>query len=449
MKFHKIALNLFFSFFIFLASGQDLEYDLSLNGFGNAYSGEESPFWLHTNKRGRLDETANFATWVNGIARNYFNNEAFLEVGMGFLFQDGYVDRLRFDESYIRFQNSWLKATAGRKQEEELYRGLSATNKNMAWSLNSRPLLGISIETARPIFIANNRGLGFTASYAEYIMDDDRFVKDTRVHHKSFNLIYKFSGNFKLSAGLQQYVQWAGTSPEYGKLNSSFKDYINVFLGLKDDVEGREENAAGNQIGVYEVKLDTEIDEYQIKLVYNHLFEDGSGRMLYNTPDGRYGVYIEDTYKLSEKAWVKAIMYELYYTLDQSRGSGTTDGEDNYFVHNLYKSGWTYEHKVIGVPYITMNEERTRVYNNTLVAHHLALTGMAFNEYLYKLVMSYRLNYGYKGNQELDNTIFSTFLDAEVYNFNNFIIDVQLGADFISDAPANIGAGVKLSKKLY
>ncbi|MDT0644569.1 capsule assembly Wzi family protein [Zunongwangia sp. F363] len=426
-----------------------MEFTLDINGFGNAYTTEESPFWLHSNKRGRIDETANFSTWANGSARTYFNNDSFMEVGMGLLFQDGYIDRLRFDESYIRFQNSWLIATAGRKQEKELYRGLSASNANIAWSLNSRPLLGVRIETAEPIFFVNDHGLGFTASFAEYIMDDDRYVKDTRVHHKSFNLVYKSSGNFQLSAGLQQYAQWAGTSPEYGKLNSSFKDYLNVFLGLKDDVDGREENAAGNQIGVYEVKLNTEINDYKIELIYNHLFEDGSGRMLYNTPDGRYGIYVEDMYMLSENSWIKAIMYELYYTMDQSEGSGTTDGEDNYFVHNLYKSGWTYENKVIGVPFITMNEERTRVYNNTLIAHHLAFTGVAFNEYLYKFMASYRSNYGYKGNDVLDNTILSTFLDAEVYNSDNFIIDIQLGADFISDAPTNLGAGVKLSKKLY
>ncbi|MDT0677485.1 capsule assembly Wzi family protein [Autumnicola musiva] len=451
MKFQRLTFTILLLSFISLpASAQFFEYDLEANAYGNYYSGEESPFWFHSNKRGRIDETANFSTWLNGSARTYFNNESFLEVGAGILFQDGYIDRLRFDESYLKYQNSWFSITAGREHRQEKYSGLSASNENILWSLNARPLPGIQIETNKPIFFSNDHGLGFTASYGEYFLDDDRFVRNTRVHHKSLNIVYKTAGNFQLSAGLQHFVQWGGTSPEYGELSSGLDGYIRVITGQQGDSEnGVLENAEGNQLGSYEVKLSTEINKYKVELLYNNLFEDGSGRMLYNTPDGRYGIYIEDTYKLEQNSWIKAVMYELYYTRDQSEGSGTTDGDDNYFVHNMYKSGWTYENKVIGVPFITMNEDRTRVYNNTIVAHHLAFTGMAFGGLPYKFLGSYRSNYGNKGNDILDNTIFSTLLDAEVFNRNNFIIDVQLGADFISDASSRVGAGIKISKVIY
>ncbi|MDT0649771.1 capsule assembly Wzi family protein [Autumnicola edwardsiae] len=448
MKFLKIFSVIFF-LTQFNASSQSLQYSLDINTYGTAYSQDESPFWIHSNKRGRVNESSNFSGWINGRAIYSFTENAFLEVGMGLLYHDGYDSAIKFDQSYLSFENSWLKATAGRKQKEELYLGLSATNENMLWSLNARPLLGLLLETKRPVFLFGDDGIGFTASFGEFFTDDNRFVKNTRIHHKSFNLVYKNSDKFQVSAGLQHFVQWAGTSPEYGELSSDLESYARIFLGMQGDSEQGAENAEGNQLGSYEVKLSTEINSYKIKLIYNHIFEDGSGRMLFNTPDGRYGIFIEDVYKLPENKWVKAAMYEFYHTTDQSEGSGTTDGDDNYFVHDLYQSGWTYENRVIGVPFITMNEDRTRVYNNTLVAHHLGLTGMAFNNFPYKLLNSYRINYGYKGNDVLDNKILSSFLEVEVYNLNNLNINVQLGADFISDSPTNIGAGILLSKTIY
>ncbi|MDT0686539.1 capsule assembly Wzi family protein [Autumnicola psychrophila] len=438
------------SFLLYLkASSQNLQYSLEATAFGNVYSQEESPFWIHSNKRGRVNETSNLSGWINGKAIYAFSENASLEVGMGILYHDGYNSSLKFDESYVSFLNSWIEITAGRKQKEELYLGLSASNENILWSLNARPLLGFLAKTKDPVFLFNDYGLGFTASFGEYFLDDERFVQNARVHHKSFNFVYKSAGNFQVSAGLQHYVQWAGVSLEFGELSNDFQSYLKIFLGMQGDSEQEAENAEGNQIGSYEVKLKTEISEYRVELIYNHFFEDGSGRMLFNTPDGRYGLFIEDTYKLSENNWVKALMYELYYTLDQSEGSGTTDGDDNYFSHNLYKSGWTYENRIIGIPFITMNDERSKVYNNTLVAHHLGIKGMAFNSYPYRLLNSYRINYGYKGNDVLDNKILSSFLEVEVYSLNDFHINIQIGADFISDAPANLGAGILLTKKIY
>src|SRR5690606_16390754 len=104
----------------------------------------------------------------------------------------------------------------------------------------------------------------------------------------------------------------------------------------------------------------TSIDDYNIHFIYNHLFEDGSGRRLGNTPDGRYSIYVEDVEDTHVKKWVRAIMYELYYTKHQSYTSSGNDGTDNYFNNNLYRSGWTYESRVLGVPFITLDEDRFR-----------------------------------------------------------------------------------------
>lgn len=443
----NIKFSIIFIFSVFTINAQQTELAGSVNTKGILYSNDQSPFWIHSNQRGRIDELTHIAGWANASAVYYLQDDASLTFGAGVLFQDGYSDKFQLDESFISFQNSWLEITAGRKQMEEFYNGLSASNDNIAWSLNARPLPGLQVSTTRPIFLFNNKGLGFEASLAEYFMGEERFVKEARVHHKSFHLIYKASEKFQIKAGLEHYVQWAGVHPDFGKLPNTFKDYLSVFSGLEgsDDVSGEEANALGNHLGSYGVYIDTRIANYNVQFIYNHLFEDGSGRVLRNTPDGRYGVYIEDP---NPGKWIDAFMYEFYYTRDQSEGSGTSDGNDNYFVNNLYKSGWTYEYRVIGVPFITINEDRNRVFNNTLIVHHFGISGAAFEKYPYKLLTSYRRNYGNKGGGVLQNITYSSFLDVQVYG-GSLEINVQFGADVISNDEPKYGAAVQLSKSFF
>jgi len=429
-------------------NAQNIELSGSATATGLVSSSDELPFWFHSNKRGRIDETTNISTLINGSATYNLSEKAKLVAGVGLLYYDGYSDKIQFDESYLKLENSWLDAYVGRKQRTELYDGLSATNENILWSLNSRPLLGVSLKTNRTIYLLKSAGVGFDASIEEFITDDeDRYVKDTRIHHKSFHLVFDKFEKFQLKIGLQHFVEWAGTSPIYGDLPSDFKAYTDVFLGQEgnDNVEGEEINALGNQMGSYEIYLNTIVSHYNVQLLYNHLFDDGSGRVLANTPDGRYGIFIEDQDKGN---WIDSFMYELYYTKNQSKNSPTTDGRDNYFNNNLYQSGWTYEHRVLGVPFITLDSDRFRIINNTVLVHHFGISGIAFEKLPYKLLSSYRLNYGAKGDSTLDNTILSTYLGLKVWQ-NVVDVNIMVGTDFNSKAAPNFGAGIQVSKSIF
>jgi hypothetical protein len=443
----KINLPLILLLLVFIRVNAQLEFSGTVTTKGIIYSNDESPFWIHSNQRGRVDELTNFSGWVSGISTYKTSENASFELGLGVLYQDGFVDKLQLDVSYLVFQNSWLVAHLGRKQKTELYHGLSATNQNILWSLNARPLPGISFQTKNPIYFWKKAGLAFEASLEEFITNDDRYVKDIRVHHKSFHLVYDKKQNFELKVGLQHFVQWAGTSPDYGKLPGSFRDYIDVFTGQEgnEDVGGQEINALGNQLGSYEIYINTSVSDYKVQILYNHLFEDKSGMLLRNTPDGRYGIYIEDP---DPDNWVNAMMYELYYTRNQSKNFPTSDGEDNYFNNNLYRSGWTYENRILGVPFITLDENRFRVNNNKIIAHHLGISGTAFEQIPYKFLGSYRKNYGGKGQDKLISNILSTYLDLNVWQ-NVLDVNIQLGADFSSVYSPNFGGGIQLSKRFF
>lgn len=442
-----IILLLFILLTNFTVQAQNMEFEGILNTKGIIYSGDESPFWMHSNQRGRIDEKSNVAGWINGLATYSITDDARFKMGLGVLYSDGYLDKLQLDESYLSFENSWLLVSVGRRQREELYNGLSATNENILWSLNARPVPGIGFQITRPIYFSKKAGLGFKLSLEEYITDDERYVENTRIHHKSFHLVFDGIYNWEFTVGLEHFVQWGGISPVFGGLPGSFDDYINVFTGLegKDDVGGEEENALGNHLGGYVAGIKTSFENYNIEIIYNHIFEDGSGSVLANTPDGRYGIHIADK---EPGNWIDAFMYELYYTRNQSKNSPTTDGIDNYFNNNLYRSGWTYENRVIGVPFITLDEERFRISNNKVLVHHLGISGVAFRNLPYKFLNSYRKNYGAKGGSSISSNVLSSYLDLAVYR-SDLNVNLQIGTDFSTIASPNFGVGIQLTKELY
>lgn len=443
-------LPLLIFFFVSGLQAQYFDYSASASLQGILSSEEQSPFWLHSNQRGRIDELTSLGGWTNVSAKYFITPDTFLETGIGGAYKNGFTDRFYLDQYYVSFQNNRLTAFIGRKQKKELYQGLSASNENILWSLNARPIPGAGFEIEEPITIWKAGGLGFKASWEEYITDDDRFVDHLRVHHKSFHFVFDKLRNIELIFGIQHFAQWAGISPEYGRLPQNFRDYLNVLVGKEgeDDVQGEEANALGNHLGSYEVYLNTSLSHYNIQLIYNTLFEDNSGRVLGNTPDGRYGVFITDQNK-DEVRWVQALMYEFYYTRDQSKNTPTGDGKDNYFNNNLYRSGWTYEKRIIGVPFVILDEERFRVRHNTLRIHHLGLSGTAFYQYPYKFLTSYRENYGVKGGtEEPQERIVSSYLDLLIWQ--RFVdVNFIIGADFHFEEKSNAGAGIRISKEFF
>jgi hypothetical protein len=426
---------------------QTLESTANISTKGIVFSQNESPFWMHSNQRGRIDESTNFNGLITGNSKYPLSEKTYITSGVGILYHDGITKKLQLDETYLSLENEWLDATFGRKQRKELYNGLSATNLNILWSLNARPLPGISLIMKEPLFFWKKGGIGFIASIEEFINNDNTYIENYRIHHKSFHLVFERVSNFKLTFGLQHFVQWGGKSPIYGQLPQDFNAYQDIFMGREgDDIVGGEElNALGNHLGSYEVYLDTKFKNYNIQLIYNHLFEDGSGRVLRNTPDGRYGIFIEDQEK---GIWIESFIYELFYTRNQSKSHPSLDGADNYFNNNLYRAGWTYKNRVLGVPFLTLDDDRFRISNNKIIAHHIGVSGLAFEKYSYKFLTSYRKNYGAKGSGFRKSNVLSSYIDVNVWK-EYVDVNVQLGTDFSDVEAPNFGAGIQLSKKIF
>ena len=82
---------LFFSFFLNVFA-QNVEFTGQVNATGLLYNGENSPFWFHSNQRGRIDELTNFSGLISTHGFYNLSENSNLEFGLGALYQDGFAD---------------------------------------------------------------------------------------------------------------------------------------------------------------------------------------------------------------------------------------------------------------------------------------------------------------------------------------------------------------------
>jgi hypothetical protein len=448
---------LFLSFFCLISIGTQAQWDFSgsvnLNGYIHDGELQRLPFWMFHNQRGRISEETNISGWISTKTFKEFGNGNSLEIGAGVLYQNGGIsDEIFLDEIYAAYNNNWLEAVIGRKQEKQLYKGLSATNESILWSLNARPMPGISLATNRTIFFSSQSVFGFEAHWSDYLLGEDRFVNGARLHHKGIKFVYQPNPGFEIKAGIRHFAQWAGESPESGQQPDGFSDYIKVIAGREggeNAVGGDQINVLGNHLGTYELEIRKRFSpEMQLNFIYNHMFEDGTGSRFANFPDGRYGVFLDFD---DDRRMINGILYEFYYTRNQSINSSAPHKSDQYFNNALtYHSGFTYERRIIGLPFFTYDEYSDQVINNKFSVHHLGVSGNISNKivsYPWKLLLSFSHNEGkYGGFYMPHQNVFSTLLDINL--LQSFVqLNVQLGLELSNVAEPLYGAGINLRKE--
>lgn len=408
---------------------------------GNYSTGEELPFWMYHNMRGRISPNTNVAGWVTGKLDYELGYYSSLEFGAGLLYQDGIKDKIFLDEIYAMYSGEWLEVIAGRRQQEELYNGLSSTNQNILWSLNTRPIPGLQIRTRKTVFLFDRHILGFEGSWNEYFLEADRHVSAAKLHHKKFLLVLQPNEKWTFKGGGQHFVQWGGSSETRGDQSEKFEDYIKNITG-QTAVSG----GSGRHIGGLEAHLKRSFREFSLEFFYNYLFESASGIFLRNIPDGRYGIYYENK---DRDRIINSLIYEFTYTRNQGTFFGA--GAEDYFNNGVYRSGWTYENRILGSPFFSVSYLGEGITNNNFIAHHIGIGGQFsdyFNVFPYRLLLSYVSNKGthsvpYISAQD------AFYLYSDFGIFRNFInVDIQVGMELTSVSSPNFGIGMKLSKQL-
>lgn len=363
-----------FVFFLFFSSLISAQESIEITGSSEAItalSSEELPFWFYTNRNGFLNENSSFGISAFAKAKYDLNQAHQFELGIGGYLRNGFNTNAQRSDLYINYTNNWITATLGAKSVEEINNNLSTINGTILNTGNTRPIPGVVLETSKPISITNKVSVDLALGH--YRLNDDRDVRKTNIHYKSLS-INLGTERQRLQLGLDHYVQWGGVSPEGEEFPDDLKAFAEVFLGrggTGTDNSNESINALGNHLGSYKIKYSVKNDARDIDIYHQTLFEDRSGRELNNFPDGVWGLLL----KPKNILWLECILYEYVQTISQSGRPRATDGGqqsggDNYFSNSIYTSGWQYENRNIGLPFIVPSRT-SNTPNNRIIAHHL------------------------------------------------------------------------------
>ncbi|PHR10389.1 MAG: hypothetical protein COA40_14430 [Aequorivita sp.] len=437
---------LIFLLFPFLLFSQEFEIGGSIETKAILSTENETPFWFHTNTNYAVGELTNLSVTAE-LKASLMYSKFKLNAGAAVYGRDGVAHNVQRRDLYLQFENSWLLATVGSKKQKEVLDGLSATNQNFLWSGNARPLPGLLIEANNPFKISNTFRIDWGIGH--YVMNDERYVDNTQLHYKRLGVITTFNENNQLTLGVQHYAQWGGTSPEWGKLKSGFKDFVNVFFAHTTEeygIEGETLNKLGNHLGTLLLKYEFKNTLGAFSIYHDHYIEDGSGTRWANFPDGLWGIY----FKPQNQKIISSILYEYIDTVDQS-GISVGSGKDNYFSNSIYRSGWTYEENIIGAPFILFDKnveidgDNTPIISNRSKVHHFAVMG-AFSKFQWKLKSTYAKYLG---------TYRKPFFPEWKYwyNFGSLSYESEIlgtftvlgGVDFSNVADTRVGGGIEYS----
>ena len=396
--------------------------DFHLSQTSVVSSGDDLPFWITSNQNGvyTLHNSSYFlfqAGLNRGLERDTLKKWSYT-YGANMVY--GYAGTTDFHQNEywlgLRFHKLILKA--GAQSDPVIYGGLSSTNGNMYRSGNARPVPGLRLSTNGYIpFLFAKKLLSFRFQYEEGILKDKQYVVDAHLHYKNLHFKSLLSPSLSLSLGLEHYVFWGGYSPKYGQLPewSQYFQYVFGLAGGKGATLNDQENAAGNQLGSYNLEIKKNWKFATLTFYWNHPFEDRSGMELDNIRDGLWGIHLGTK---NRSSFITDFVYEYMYTLNQSGAvlaapvptpenpnKVTGRGQDNYFNHGhfnlndgVYPSGYTHYQRMMGTPLfvptigsdgISKGFESTRMW-----MHHFGLGGTLGSRFFWRSLMTWSRNFG-------------------------------------------------------
>ncbi|WP_340103263.1 capsule assembly Wzi family protein [Rhodohalobacter sp. 8-1] len=364
--------------------------DLTLETHALVSSSGTTPFWLQSNRHGMFSsEGSQFLTRIQAHSTNNpLTNFLNFSYGADFIARPVTQPTAFFNQGYVRLDAWNLFLQAGRFHntspihDEELGMG------SLGVSGNATPIpqirAGLTDWTSLPF---TRNFVQIKGHMAHGWLGSERYVSDVLYHEKVGHA--RFGGDFPLNlyGGIAQYVLWGGNSPEKGQLDSSIDDFFRVLIAVSAS-EGAAEGSnfiIGDQKGAWDFGFYLELDAVDVKVYRQFPLETKDNLKLKSPQDALTGISVLPGRQLNLP--ITQLTYEFLYTKHQDGprrenigGDLTRDryrGNENYYNHGVYRSGWVYNSSTIGNPlFVPSSDPMISVFNNRIVAHHL---GMAFS----------------------------------------------------------------------
>lgn len=375
---------------------------------------DQLPFWLWANQQGKYDRNSNS---IQNLQLSAFHRQQIKKsdfrygVGTDLDLIIANENSIRFTQFFGAMDWKFLSLQLGAFADKEVYGGLSTTNGNLAASRNARPhpRIRIGFNQYAPFLAEWFSVYGF---YEEGLLDDNRYVKDARLHNKVLYLRFGKPSAIQITAGLEHKVMWAGTHPVFGELQGweVYCGYVLGKSGNEDALETDQANALGNSYGTYQFQAHKALDKLEAYLYISHPYEDTSGREWENWHDNLYGLFL---FFNKEYPFIKDLLVEYYYTEYQSGsyhlkefpdGSLHGTGRDNYFNHGIYRSGATYQQMAmvspLFAPVVIMDGISVGFESTRFSGIHIAASGFLIPCLHWKTMVTYSNNLGQYRTEE-------------------------------------------------
>ncbi len=434
-------------------------------------STENQPLWLWANHDGKIRYGNRFLnlTDIGFSGLNYSKDStSFLIAGTDLV--AGLGDRTQYLQANEIFAGINLKnweIKGGLWVNEMQLGGLSTSNGNIAQSRNARPHPRISFRVSdyKPLPWIGKRLL-FKGEYEEGWLNDNRYVKNTHLHHKSLYLKLKINKNFDLQGGLEHFVMWGGTSQNstVGKMPDDFNAYLKYITGQSGDSKfptTDQRNVAGNQFGTYQARITYRFTEWEVMLNLSHPFDDLSGMNWRNWTDNLISIYL--TSKDRDRL-ITDFIYEFTDTHNQSARSDTLyywhegsqtwrkEEYDDYFNHGIYRSGATYQQMAMVSPLffpVIINNGISYGFESTrFFAHHIGAKGKLNPELAWKGMATFIQHLGTYQNRftPRKEQLSCYFQIMYISSKLPFEIAIEVAGDKIKTEKDKLGAQLTLRK---
>jgi hypothetical protein len=471
-----LGLLLFFSLSLSAQSGVTYR----LETFGSLSSGNYTPFWLNSNTYGVVPLKTNNGYLRSDVSwKNAFSDDWKFEAGIDLIAATNHTSSIWVQQLYGDISFRKIKLSIGSKERYNSMLNKRLSTGDMNYSMNARPIPEVNFSIPEYMTVPFTKDiLQLKADFAVGKSWDNNYIEETKQktapyakdilwHHKSlFFHMEDPEGSFPFvfTFGLDHAVQWGGWTSysEFGDLPHSPKDFLRIVLGKQGGesaVDGDQINVLGNHQGTYNLKFGYKHRLFETTFYKQHYFDDNSGMEYANWRDGIWGTEI----KFLNQSYLKQIVLEYIQTTNQSGPMHFLDydpdrnvrggGNDDYYNHDFYYSGWSYYGRTLGNPLLTSPEYNTDnalfFKNNRIKAVHLGMEGNVTPEIDYRTLFTGMQSWGRMRRPFLDRKDnFSMLIECNYQSdrLRNWALRVQIALDKGDLYEDNFGVSMKITK---
>lgn len=344
-------------------------------------SGSRTPFWLQANQFGLVPKSSPAGTVRVGISERFgmssIHPNRSISYGIQAVGNAARTSTVLLPQAYLSLDLGRFSLWGGRRKEVIGLGDSTLTSGFYSWSGNALPITKIQVGTNgfTPLGFTN----GFVSIHTFFAhgwFANTDSVQGSYLHQKAFYIrIGRPNSRVRLTGGVVHNAQWGGRSgylppsrAKDGKMPSSFKDYLYVLTASEGSDSNSQElsdfdrvNRVGNHLGSIDFSLETTIGKWEVMGYHQHPFEDKSGVVFINFPDGLYGLRLLRRPAEAGGFQLRHILLEYFNTMSQSGAyvnTGTRyEGQDDYFNNYQYIDGWVQNRRVIGSPFIAYRSD--------------------------------------------------------------------------------------------